>query len=523
MGSNELLLSPDQGIQQENPHKISLLKFGPLGILVVVFISFSILCIIRRKTSQLQVVESLPLPTLPTEVPSQISPNSLSQSVNGFVYLLDYTNLWLCRIIDKKPVIKKIAEGVWNYKISPDGKKIAYVSSANRFLNLVYLENPDEKIELKIVIPESYPAVDPGGNIEVLFRGISWSPDSKRIAFVGSEDNQADIYIIDIDVKKVERLTNSKINEYSLIWSPDGKKIVFRTTSGFGSGAGHSSDIAIIDTDSLDFFQVTSDGKVDEDHRLEFDTSPIWVGNDELIFTTESLWGTNGIWKFNPAERKTTSLVTKLEGGEPIWSKEIGKLLFPLTRKVEKDSSSYLLELEDILIIDKNGLVSLVKTNGNYDQIAWLPSGKDFLYSIRLPILGGQGFTSKLFVVSADGKNLKEITPEEKISVSNFVLSPKGEIIFLIERENGDGKRSGVKELWVMDSDGNNKRQIDSSTDIYGPYIPSLANSFLYAKKIIDESGVVKYVFYWFNLDTFSEEIFTEQSNLIFPESLDFF
>lgn len=66
----------------------------------------------------------------------------------------------------------------------------------------------------------------------------AWSPDGKRIAFVSIADRQGEtcfheceasgeIYVADANGEHVKRLTRSRANDTSPAWSPDGKKIIF--------------------------------------------------------------------------------------------------------------------------------------------------------------------------------------------------------------------------------------------------------------------------------------------------------
>ena len=55
-----------------------------------------------------------------------------------------------------------------------------------------------------------------------------WSPDGTKIAFVSSRDGGASqIHVMDADGKNVIRLTDGRGTKWAPDWSPDGKKIVF--------------------------------------------------------------------------------------------------------------------------------------------------------------------------------------------------------------------------------------------------------------------------------------------------------
>jgi Tol biopolymer transport system component len=75
---------------------------------------------------------------------------------------------------------------------------------------------------------------EPGMNSE-----SAWSPDGRKIAFVTSRDDpdpancspcNSEIYVMDADGSNAIRLTNDAATDDSPAWSPDGTKIVFRST-----------------------------------------------------------------------------------------------------------------------------------------------------------------------------------------------------------------------------------------------------------------------------------------------------
>ncbi len=55
----------------------------------------------------------------------------------------------------------------------------------------------------------------------------SWSPDSKRIAFVSSTEEGAEIYVYWVNTGKFARISQLPFSPVSLSWSPDGKMLAF--------------------------------------------------------------------------------------------------------------------------------------------------------------------------------------------------------------------------------------------------------------------------------------------------------
>ncbi|HEY0971235.1 MAG TPA: hypothetical protein VGE02_09730 [Gemmatimonadales bacterium] len=164
--------------------------------------------------------------------------------------------------------------------LSPDGDRIAYLSTGNFFRAEVFLDlyladtksgkrlarltksvlNPEYE-ELRSAYSQS--AFSPDGKtiaftaqsrgkdvIEILdvrrrrrvrrldglpfeqMIGPTFSPDGKRIAFVGTQGSRSDLYVIGIDGTGLRRLTNDLTGDAQPSWSPDGRHIAFASERG---------------------------------------------------------------------------------------------------------------------------------------------------------------------------------------------------------------------------------------------------------------------------------------------------
>lgn len=139
-----------------------------------------------------------------------------------------------------------------NFSWSPDGKYIAYLSTAPfspeeegkniKVINRLLYKSKggagrpffaDERLTHIWVIPAE------GGHPQIITPGVynehslSWSPDSACMAFISNHSNdpdnnqKCDLWTVDIRTKLLTRLTNGPGTVFQPQWSPDGKHIAY--------------------------------------------------------------------------------------------------------------------------------------------------------------------------------------------------------------------------------------------------------------------------------------------------------
>ncbi len=106
------------------------------------------------------------------------------------------------------------SSGTW----SPDSREFAYVAfkGGRNVLVITDVNRPRNGRTIKIPNLQS-------------FTNPAWSPDGKTILVSGSKNGQTDLYLYNLQSKKVKQLTNNPYSEIHPSWSPEGNLIVYST------------------------------------------------------------------------------------------------------------------------------------------------------------------------------------------------------------------------------------------------------------------------------------------------------
>jgi len=134
--------------------------------------------------------------------------------------------------------------------VSPDGKKIAISGSIpNGNGSDLYVMNADGTNRIRITTDP-----DGTGRMAGWSEQPAWSPDGKRIAFVGYSQNELQIFVMNADGTGIKQITHWEASSASPEWSADGKRILFaRDMVGW-----ENKGIFEIDVDGSNVRQLTS-------------------------------------------------------------------------------------------------------------------------------------------------------------------------------------------------------------------------------------------------------------------------
>lgn len=375
-----------------------------------------------------------------------------------------YGQLWIMDLSNQKSVRAggdKDGGGgaVW----SPDGNWIAF-SGHQGDKGGLFMVRPDGSEVTFLAEPHGTNSPLPGTGNE-----ISWSPDSKQIAFVSStpdpraaeasgdpmvitrylykpdagegmtrfNDNQRlHIFVVDVATKQVRQLTQGDFDEHSVDWSPDGKKILF------GSNREPNQDEFF----NYDLFTLNiADGSIERLTATEYNEyDAIWSadgkqiayrGTRRGITDRETTMEDTHVWVMNAdgSNRREIGAAIDNRQGAPHWSADSSALYFT----VQERGNNVLMRLPvsggapQYVVRERGGVFpfSVSKDGGLFFTYS-SPSDLPQLYQ-----KSGSGVPKKLTDLNADvlaGKQLGEVesltfmSNDNKFEVEAFLTKPVG-------------------------------------------------------------------------------------------------
>jgi TolB protein len=241
----------------------------------------------------------------------------------------------------------------------------------------------------------------------------AWSPDGRRIAFTGGRDGNAGIYVINADGTEQRLLMPAAASYFSSpAWSPNGEKIAFTIELPNAPGA---------QTRSLEIYVMNADGsgqrrltRITGSNFVPF-ASPAWSPDGKRITFVR-----NGqVWVMNAAggglRRLTRAGVPNFN---PSWSPDGQRIAFERGGRRQRTnywpgSAGY-----EIHVMNADGSDQQLLTRGGSGP-RWSPDGR------RLVFVSKRSGERDIWIMNADGRGQRNLTPSTGRRESSPLWTPK--------------------------------------------------------------------------------------------------
>jgi TolB protein len=226
----------------------------------------------------------------------------------------------------------------------------------------------------------------------------AWSPDGRRLAFIGGRNRpneqhvqvEDELYVARADGKRAKRLTAHRAHESAPAWSPDGKQIVFARSL----GRSIRSSLWIIGANGRGLRRLTTGA---------IDIQPSWSRRDEIAFVRiDPSSFQSAIRVVRPNRRGLRRLRTGLRNAtRPVWSPDGSRLLLTNGRT--------------LMVVNRNGrkrrIIVRLTADARGSRVdpepAWSPDGRQVVFKELRPRTTGP---ADLWIVNADASGRRRLT-----------------------------------------------------------------------------------------------------------------
>ena len=312
--------------------------------------------------------------------------------------------------------------GVSEAKMSPDGKRVAYVLSVPRRL----LKERDGPAwgELHVVDDKGNSRAFVSGSVKV--SKVDWTPDGHGISFLTKrkDDKTKSLYVIAADGGEARKIVSHETGISGYSWSPDGKQVAFTAK----------------EPPSPETTKLRKNGFNQQVFEEDWPPIKVWISEADLASP-------------EPGHKKARPLDVTGSASEIHWSPGGGLLGVAMAPTPSVDDAFM---NRKVIIIDLES--SEVRGNltppGKMKSFAWSPDGKHL--ALISSADRSDPMAGRLVVGSADGGELTDLLPNLAGHVSGIAWRDRQTIVYSADvgvtstlgevRLDGSGRKTRIPE-----------------------------------------------------------------------------
>jgi Tol biopolymer transport system component len=278
---------------------------------------------------------------------------------------------------------------------SPDGQRLAYLSTANEFsLNVV---NLSRQIQVLTTTPH-------------LLEGLDWSPDGSSVTYVDRKDAAAgDLFTVSVRADELTQVEpqvfyQTASDEQQPVWSPDGTHVAFMS--------GTILYLLTLEQPDMKPLPLTEANLLPIAYAWSPDSSRIALAGNHLTNSVNGVIYTD-LYLIDLATGHTTALGIRNPSGtlyDVSWSPDGKKVAFV---------SNHVITQQALFVWDLDELYPNMLTDQRLDNVTspnWSPDSSKLIFSA----FNRRRATVDLYMVDSDGANLHRIP-----QVSGYIWSPR--------------------------------------------------------------------------------------------------
>jgi len=328
--------------------------------------------------------------------------------------------------------------------MSPDNKEIVFESWQNGYPEIYKMKSDGSDIKrltfFKKMTDKNDDKYQGNGN-------PSWSPDIsnlfsdqilQKIVFESDRDGNHEIYTMNADGTKQINITNHSSYDGAPVFSMDGKKIAFV------SDRDGQPNIWVMDADGSQQYNVTK--------SQDANGYPSWNPDGTRITYDAYAKGSSGGDIFvvdldggNPQNLTNTDI----DEGYPSWSPLGNLITFDAGGYGKSETGNFTIFTIDL--DQKNHIRAVTDNKGNSGDASWYPDGTKFVYSSDKDDADNGNY--EIYSIKMNGKGDQRLTVINGADTDPAV-SQDGRLIAF------DSNRDGDSEIFIMNSDGTNQKQL---------------------------------------------------------------